>query len=304
MNEESTQQRIRNLYQMLFEMATGNLVFRIDQNGLDDRLNELASILNSIADEMHSKILNIGFVNPHYHYQNLVQMTFSLDKNFIIEGFSPNLPLVLGHQPEQLFNMNFEEVLATQVQTLWKTVKNQITADTTFHDTLQLHFLTAEKQIIPSFCTVSRLLFSNKIIISSITTALQDIITDNANTPDTVVPRPSEAAIIQNVYEYIRNNLEEPLPSTKELSKMFGANEFTLKEGFRHFFNTSIYQFYTEERLKKAHLLILQTKIPLKEIAFISGYNDYTNFYKAFKKRFSYAPSELKRDDTENNTAV
>jgi len=57
--------------------------------------------------------------------------------------------------------------------------------------------------------------------------------------------------IIQKVQDYILNHLEEPLPTTKELSIMFGTNEFNLKENFRELLKTSIYQYYNDERLKK-----------------------------------------------------
>lgn len=106
----------------------------------------------------------------------------------------------------------------------------------------------------------------------------------------------ADSELIQKVLDYIKNHLEEPLPTTKELSKMFGTNEFTLKDSFRTIVKTSIYQFYNEERLKKAHLLIEETAIPLKEIALMCGFNDYPNFYKAFKKRYSFPPSEIKRE--------
>ena len=104
-----------------------------------------------------------------------------------------------------------------------------------------------------------------------------------------------ELDLIHEVFEYILTHLEEPLPSTKELSKMFGTNEFTLKQNFRKLLKTSIYQFYNEERLKRAHHLIQQTTISIKTIALMSGFNDYTNFYKSFKKRFGYPPSNLSR---------
>ena len=107
----------------------------------------------------------------------------------------------------------------------------------------------------------------------------------------------SISGIIKQVQDYILNHLEEPLPSTNELSKMFGTNEFTLKEGFRNLAKTSIYQFYNDERLKKAHFLIEHTHVPLKEIAFLCGFNDYTNFFKAFKKKYNYTPSDLNRAD-------
>lgn len=101
--------------------------------------------------------------------------------------------------------------------------------------------------------------------------------------------------IIQKVQEYILSHLEEALPSSKELAIMFGTNEFTLKDNFRKQLHTSIYQFYNDERLKKAHFLIQKTLIPLKEIAFLCGFNDYTNFFKAFRKKYKCNPSELSR---------
>lgn len=103
------------------------------------------------------------------------------------------------------------------------------------------------------------------------------------------------ALLIQKVQEYIFDHLELPLPSTKELSVMFDTNEFTLKESFRNLLKTSVYQYYNDERLKKANLLIQQTQIPLKQIAFLCGFNNYTNFFKAFKKRFGCSPSDVIR---------
>ena len=104
--------------------------------------------------------------------------------------------------------------------------------------------------------------------------------------------------LVRNAQDYILNHLEEPLPSTKELSEIFGTNEFTLKQSFRNLLKTSVYQYYNDERLKKANNLILQTNIPLKQIAYLCGFSSYTNFFKAFKKKFNSSPGELVRDDS------
>lgn len=106
---------------------------------------------------------------------------------------------------------------------------------------------------------------------------------------------------ITKVQDYIISHLEEDLPSTKELATMFGTNEFTLKDNFRKTFQTSIYQFYNDERLKKAHFIIQKTSIPLKEIAFLCGFNDYTNFFKAFKKKYKCGPSEILRNSNDKD---
>lgn len=106
------------------------------------------------------------------------------------------------------------------------------------------------------------------------------------------------AVLIEKVQEYILNHLDENLPSSKELAQMFGTNEFTLKHNFRTLSQTSIYQFYNDERLKKAHLLIEQTVTPLTKIAMLSGFNNYTNFFKAFKKKYNIPPSDILRPTT------
>ena len=110
--------------------------------------------------------------------------------------------------------------------------------------------------------------------------------------------RKADALLIQKLYDYILSHLEEPLPSLKVLSSEFGTNEHKLKDGFRHFFKTSIYQFYNDERLKRAYFMIEHTTIPLKNISVMNGFNDYPNFSKSFKKRFGFSPYEIKRNET------
>jgi AraC-like DNA-binding protein len=296
-------QKIKNIYQMLFELATGNLTFRLQWEDQNNEWNELRLMLNSLAGKMELLTTEHGFINPHYTYQSLVQATIILDKNFIVKSFSTQIPNLLEYKPDELLELGFHEILASQSIPLWEIIKAEVLGDKSAHTTVQFIFITSSQELLPSFCTVSKLLYSNLIIISSITTNLQDILAESTGTSHSA-NQPQDALLIENVRTYILKNLENPLPSTNELSKLFNINEFKLKDSFRHFFHTSIYQFYTEERLKKAHLLILQTTIPLKEIAFISGYNDYTNFYKAFKKRFNYAPSELKRHNAEDNNTT
>lgn len=287
---------------MLFEMATGNLAFRLQWEDQDNELEELRLMLNSIADKMELTASNFGFINPYYTYQSLVQTTIILDKNFIIKSFSQQVPALLEYASNELLELEFHKILSRQSLPLWEAIKAEASSNTTAQEAVHFIFSTSSQHLIPTFCTVSKLLHSNLIIISSITTILQDILPEITSTVHNKDYHQSDAALIQNVRAYILKNLENPLPSTNELSKIFNVNEFKLKDTFRHYCSTSIYQFYTEERLKKAHLLILQTSIPLKEIAFISGYNDYTNFYKAFKKRFSYPPSDLKRENIEDNS--
>ena len=295
MDTQQNQQRIKAIHQMLFEMATGNLSFRITKTDQNDEIDKLSEILNNLAEKMHDIILRSGYVNPHYRYQNVVQTTFILDDNFIISNFNAHVPDALYYKSEELFQVDFGKFIAPQSFNIWNQKKMEASLDKNYHSTVQLIFITGNNKLSPTFCTISRLRYSNKIIVNSITTILQELLSDEKYVIKTASEKQSEAVIMQNLYDYILNHLEQPLPTLKELAAKFDSNEYRLKFGFREFFKTSIYNFYHEERLKRAHLMIQQTKIPLKEIAIMNGFNTYLNFYKAFKKRFQYTPSEVDR---------
>lgn len=299
MENQKTEQRIKAIYQMLFEMATGNLAFRIIKTDQDDEVGKLSEMLNKLAGEMHNILLQSGYVNPHYSYQNLVQTTFILDHDFLISNFNTHVLEALYYESEELFQVDFGKFIAPQSFSIWNQKKKEASLDDNYHSTVQLIFVTGNNKLLPTYCTISRLRYSNKIIISSINTILQELLSEAKFVIKINPEKQSEAIVMQNLYDYIISHLEEPLPTLKELAVLFDCNEYKLKLGFREFFKTSIYNFYHEERLKRAHLMIQQTKKPLKEIAIRNGFNTYLNFYKAFKKRFTYAPSEVDRGPDE-----
>lgn len=109
------------------------------------------------------------------------------------------------------------------------------------------------------------------------------------------LPTDKQQRDAQLVHRYILLHLEEPLPTIRSLARMFHSNERKIKDGFRELYKTSIYKFYNEQRLKKAQLLVMQTQLPLQEIASSCGFNTYTNFSTAFKKYYGYAPIMLRQ---------
>jgi len=305
MQHDLNKKRIQNIYQMLFEMAAGNFNFKIPRSGQDDELEALVVLVNMVAEEMRASIFHFGYINPHFSYQYLVQNTLVLAPDFTVESFSADVPGNLGLTEPDLLGRSFVDLLDTDSKPVWNLIRGPIEWDANFHLTIQLNFRTDNQLLIPAFCTISRLLHSTKVLISSVTIVLQD---NTASNPVLLNPsgempieeKKHDAKLIQQVYDYILDHLESPLPSIQELSQLFSTNEVKLKEGFRHFFNTSIYQFYNDERLKRAHLLIQQTSLPLKSIAFMCGFNTYTTFTKAFKKRFGYSPNIIQRSAGSN----
>lgn len=301
MDSELNKLRFQNIYQMLLQMGNGNFMYRIQRSGEDDNLEILTVMVNMLAEEMNGFISHKGYVNPHHTIKYLVQTSFILDALFTIKSFNSEVSVLLGFAPEDLYNQNFSIILSEESQSSWNLLKEELSRNLSHRSTLKLTYITQNKLLIPSFCVILKLLPSNDILVSSVTNVIEEtilptiLVSDIDNAKREGIYRMSDVQLMQKVYDYILDNLDKPLPTLKELSRIFGTNEYKLKYGFKYLFKTSIYQFYNIKRLKKAHLLIQQTTIQLKEIALMFGFSTYPNFSKAFKKLFGYSPNDIKR---------
>lgn len=300
MDKKHNQERIVALHQMLFEMARGNFSNRIPLSLYDDELETLVVLVNMVAEEMRESIFHAGYVNPHNSYRFITQANLVLDKLLNIKSFNPSLLTMLGYESSELSNQSLGAFLTPDSLEKLDFVKEA------FHDTISdqtmipLQFLTKDQLIFNADCSITKLFDRDELILSFVVSVSQNanVLLELKNADESEKhpnSRKSDALLIQRVYDYILAHLEEPLPSLKELSKLFGTNEYKLKDGFRHFFKTSIYKFYTVERLKRAYLMIKQTTIPLKNIAIMNGFTDYPNFSKSFKKQFGISPNEIAR---------
>lgn len=298
MNKTYNEERIVTIHQMLFEMARGNFNMRIPLSSNDEELETLVVLINMVAEEMKESIFQIGYVNTHKTHQFTALSTLVLDFSFLIKSFTSEVTPFLGYSESELLNLSLADIItAVSFEQLQKVLE----ANSTLPTTITLHFTPKDYLPIAVASTVVRLVNRSEIIINLVTPERQDPYTpllygfENEKHNKT---RKADALLIQKLYDYILAHLEEPLPSLKVLSSKFGTNEHKLKDGFRYFFKTSIYQFYNDERLKRAYFMIEHTGIPLKNISVMNGFNNYPNFSKSFKKQFGFSPYEMKRNDT------
>lgn len=296
--------RIVTIHQMLFEMARGNFNSSIPLSSNEDELETLVVLINMVAEEMKESIFQVGYVNTHRTHQFIAQSTLVLDGSFIIKSFTPEITYFLGYSESKLINLPLGTIITTASLEKFHEV---LDANVSLPATIVLDFIPEEHLPVSISCTIGRLVNSSEIILNFVTPARQDsyrpLMYENENDKHNKT-RKADALLIQKLYDYILAHLEEPLPSLKELSYEFGTNERKLKDGFRHFFKTSIYQFYNDERLKRAYFMIEHTTIPLKNICLMNGFNNYPNFSKSFKKRFGFSPYEMKRNETSFNSLL
>jgi AraC-like DNA-binding protein len=95
---------------------------------------------------------------------------------------------------------------------------------------------------------------------------------------------------------FLLSHLQQSSPPTlKQLSNFAGINERKLEAIFRARHKVTIYDFFQNARMSIIYRKLLETTIPLQDIAEDFGYTDYSSFSYAVKKRFSFGPRELRR---------
>ncbi len=80
-----------------------------------------------------------------------------------------------------------------------------------------------------------------------------------------------------------------------EIARAVQLNEFDLKTGFKKQWGMGIYETLLRARMEKAHDLLLTTNMPVKEVAYHTGYPRITSFIRSFRHFFLYTPGSLRR---------
>lgn len=90
-------------------------------------------------------------------------------------------------------------------------------------------------------------------------------------------------------------SMHDDVPNLIDLSEKYGLSARTLNEAFKKEYGKSIYAYVKDQRLAKAHNIILETNTPIKVVAAEHGYAHVTNFMLAFKKKYGYSAGSLRR---------
>lgn len=101
----------------------------------------------------------------------------------------------------------------------------------------------------------------------------------------------------------LEKEFQDP-PSLMELARRVGLNDFKLKRGFRHFYNTTVFGYVRRLRMEKARALLESGDLNVTEVAIATGYNCFGHFSAAFKKHFGLLPSEFRRSRLHQDALV
>lgn len=108
--------------------------------------------------------------------------------------------------------------------------------------------------------------------------------------PESLIMYHQTSELISSVIKYIDNNLSKNI-MLDDIAKEFYISKFYLSHIFKKAIGTTVYRYITQKRLIFAKELISQGK-PIKSVCIECGYQDYSSFFRMFKKEYGITPKE------------
>ncbi len=99
---------------------------------------------------------------------------------------------------------------------------------------------------------------------------------------------------LRRITEYINENFCENI-SLDTVAQVTGLSRYYVSHLFKELMNTTFVNYVNELRLTRAAMLLTTTDTPVIEIAGLSGFNNISNFNRAFKMYYDTTPSKYRK---------
>lgn len=136
--------------------------------------------------------------------------------------------------------------------------------------------------------------FNEEEVLARVGVHLQLMPKSTAKQPDPAGDTTREGVLVQAAQKILHEMIAAP-PSLEELAQMLGTNRRQINKSFQMHCGQPVFGWLREERLRQAHHLICRTDTPISLIGEHLGYSTPANFAKAFRDRFGFPPSDLRR---------
>lgn len=101
--------------------------------------------------------------------------------------------------------------------------------------------------------------------------------------------------VIGRITNMLDNSLEDPSFSLDTLSETIGMSAAYMCRIYKQYTGRTIMDILVSKRMEKAKELLVNTDLPINEIAIKVGYRNSTYFYRVFKKENGVTPNEFRK---------
>ncbi len=98
---------------------------------------------------------------------------------------------------------------------------------------------------------------------------------------------------IQGVCEYLDAHFAEDI-SISDIAEYFNVSDGYLSRAFKQMKDQSVIEYISEKRIENARSLLLESDLPIEQIAQLSGYRTHHYFTKKFKEKFGCTPTQYR----------
>jgi len=124
--------------------------------------------------------------------------------------------------------------------------------------------------------------------------ALQIIL--NTKSDESIIHDESEKdQRLVSIIEYIETHLTDPDLNLNNISNHFHLSKYYFSHYFKNNMNVSFYRYVLLKRLATAVTMIRKNETSIEEIAAKCGFQDYSSFYRLFKKEYNVSPKRLQK---------
>ena len=126
------------------------------------------------------------------------------------------------------------------------------------------------------------------LILSQLLIHISRVLNQRTRPPEEPGTRYTE---IMRVHEYINSHFREPL-SVADLAQRFFMDKNTMTRQFKRIVGMTPGDYIRRKRLESANTLIRQG-YGVQHAGYVSGFTDYSAFFRAFRKQYGFSPSDL-----------
>ncbi len=101
---------------------------------------------------------------------------------------------------------------------------------------------------------------------------------------------------LRRIIDYVNENFCETI-TLESIADETGLSRYYVSHLFKELMNTTFVSYLNELRLSRASMLLSTTDIPVIEIAGLSGFNNISNFNRAFKLFYNTTPSKYRKNE-------
>lgn len=141
--------------------------------------------------------------------------------------------------------------------------------------------------------TPAHLLLADSLKLGIVTALVSQVTPDTHHAPH-ATRRSLRPQDLRRALEYVDAGLETPL-RLKDWAATLGLSPFSFTRAFKAAMGISPHQYVIQQRLKFSQRLILETRLPLSEVAVAAGFANQAHMTRLFRRFLTFTPASLRR---------